>query len=589
MPKVRRLIAALSVMALVALSLGQWVAVPTAHAANTAPFVARFVANASGAVLTVGNNLLTCNSGTNCAKAKTGGAYDNNSFVMAMLDSDSDAATFNSSSSDLNLPAGSQVLFAGLYWGARLDKGTSGVNASNSANAKQIKFKAPGGTAYQTLTGVLIAQYTNSYNAYEGFYDVTSIVQSAGNGSYWGADVQAGTGADRYAGWAMTVVYSAPGMPLRNLTVFDGFNVVGSGAPQTITVSGFTAPHYGAVDVQLSMVAYEGDLSQTGDYTRLNNTQLATAASPGSNFFDSMNDLNGASVATRNPADRNMLGFDIKNLGASGTIDNGDTSATFTFSSNGDVYYPGVMAIAINLFSPDFTPSVKTVTNLTSGSGDTKPGDILQYTLSFPNTGQDAAVDVNMYDPLPAGVSYVPGSMVLLSQPGMSTPKSISDAADGDQGEYDTASRTVRMRLGCGAAADCKPGGRLAIGDRSDLQFQVKVDGEAGGSTITNVGHLNYTAEDAKVAASYDPPQASVAVSLMADVAVEKSMTPSPAVSGQAGTTTLKVTNLGPNQANNVVVTDPLPDFYVATGVTLSNGGSCATPAPGGSVACALG
>src|SRR5690606_8256211 len=107
----------------------------------------------------------------------------------------------------------------------------------------------------------------------------------------------------------------------------------------------------GTVDTQLTMVAYEGDLAQTGDYTRLNSTQLATDLSPGSNFFDSANGLNGQSVTTRDPAHRNMLGFDVKNLGASEAIGNGDTSARFTFSSRGDVYYPGVLSTAINLYA----------------------------------------------------------------------------------------------------------------------------------------------------------------------------------------------------------------------------------------------
>jgi hypothetical protein len=34
---------------------------------------------------------------------------------------------------------------------------------------------------------------------------------------------------DRFAGWTLVVVYSNPTLPLRNLTVFDGFNSVSSG------------------------------------------------------------------------------------------------------------------------------------------------------------------------------------------------------------------------------------------------------------------------------------------------------------------------------------------------------------------------
>jgi len=54
---------------------------------------------------------------------------------------------------------------------------------------------------------------------YQCFKDVTSLVQSGGAGTYGVANVQAGTGADRYAVWALTVVYRAPATPPRNLVV----------------------------------------------------------------------------------------------------------------------------------------------------------------------------------------------------------------------------------------------------------------------------------------------------------------------------------------------------------------------------------
>jgi hypothetical protein len=48
----------------------------------------------------------------------------------------------------------------------------------------------------------------------------------------------------------LVVVYRNPSLPLRDLTVFDGFNSVDQGNPQTITISGFLAPLSG--DVQTS-------------------------------------------------------------------------------------------------------------------------------------------------------------------------------------------------------------------------------------------------------------------------------------------------------------------------------------------------
>lgn len=381
---------------------------PISHAANTVAFAPKFEANANGALLTIGNNLLTCPAGSSsgrvtCAQARAGSSADNNGFAMTMLDADDNPSTFNSSASDLALPEGSTVLWAGLYWGARLEAG-SGGSSGTLGTTDQMRLRVPGGT-YQPIQASnaphdQFGPNTASFDAYQRFADVTDLVRAAGNGTYWGANVRAGTGADRYAGWALTIAYSAPGLPLRNLTVFDGFNVVQQGRPQSVTVAGFLAPESGPVDAQLTMVAYEGDRAQTGDFTLLENTQLGTATSPGSNFFNSANALAGAAVTTRTPADQNMLGFDIKNLGASGAIANGATEATFTFSSNGDVYYPGVVGLAINLYAPDFTASSKSVVNV-NGNSPARPGDTLEYTVQFPNTGQDAAVNAVSEDVLP--------------------------------------------------------------------------------------------------------------------------------------------------------------------------------------------
>jgi uncharacterized repeat protein (TIGR01451 family) len=574
-----------------------------AHAADEADFKNRFEANANGAILSIGNSLLTCSSSANfCTQARNGSAYDNNNFAMVQLDADSDSSTFNSSSSELILPDGAEVLFAGLYWGARLTAGSAGTSGS-LADADKIAFKVPGAASYETLKGTIIARNTQSYNAYQTFVDVTDRVKAAGDGDYWGANVQAGTGWDRYAGWAMTVAYTAPGLPLRNLTVFDGFDTVGPGHSQSITVSGFTTPVSGPVDAQISMVAYEGDLAQTGDYTKLQNTQLATPVSPGSNFFDSINSRAGASVTTRNPAYKNMLGFDIKNLGAPGVLDNDDSSATFSFSSAGDVYYPGVLALAIDLYAPDFSTSSKTGVNLTHPNRPANPGDTLRYTLVFGNTGHDGAKDVWSCDPLPDGVEYIHGSLELLGSPdpAVTTPVFVSD--DGTDptsvGMYVPADHALCMNLGVDAGGfdpdDNTGGGSLDVLEATFYQFDVTVKDTAGGTTLRNMAPLNYTTETLKVDAVYTTPPVDIAVSLMADVRIVKTLDPpAEAIAGQAGETTLTVTNDGPNLATGVQVTDPLPLDYLASSVAWSSSnpsgqtGSCAVPPAGGVVSCAL-
>ena len=64
----------------------------------------------------------------------------------------------------------------------------------------------------------------------------------------------------------LVVAYQAPGLPLRNLTVFDGYASINSGDnPVTGSISGFVTPPVGAVNAKVGVVAYEGDRGLTGD------------------------------------------------------------------------------------------------------------------------------------------------------------------------------------------------------------------------------------------------------------------------------------------------------------------------------------
>src|SRR5262249_9294246 len=146
-------------------------------------------------------------------------------------------ASFDSSSAALVLPPTATVLFAGLYWGADTSAGANpngaaapgcAVNAS-TCQRNVVGFKAPGDAAYRPLTAATTAptppaangvdQSSGSATRYGAFFDVTGIVKAAGAGTYAVANVQAGTGGDRYAGWTLVVAYEDLTQPPRNLTV----------------------------------------------------------------------------------------------------------------------------------------------------------------------------------------------------------------------------------------------------------------------------------------------------------------------------------------------------------------------------------
>ena len=118
---------------------------------------------------------------------------NNNSYTMVHLDVDGAAfPTFSSSSAEVVLPADSEVRWAGLYWGARLGAGVGGVAAVG--DGRQMKLRAPGDATYRTITANrLFGPTATADRAYQGFADVTAIIQQAGRGVYFGADVPAAT------------------------------------------------------------------------------------------------------------------------------------------------------------------------------------------------------------------------------------------------------------------------------------------------------------------------------------------------------------------------------------------------------------
>ena len=279
-------------------------------AAPVVDFAPRRTFNDNGAIALFGNNLMTCPTSDNrCASARAGTSnLNNNGFRMVNLDADGLAGTVNSSGSDVSIPQAGTVLWAGLYWGARLSAGAGGT--ASPGNARQMSLRLPGETVYRTIDSDVRFGPTPGDGAYQELAEVTSLVQQGGSGRYWGANVVGGTGEDRYAGWSLVIVYRDPTLPLRNLTVFDGFTDVGRDNPEEIEISGFKTPLTGPVETELGLIAYEGDFGTSGDQATLDNTLLSTTPlSRSNNLFNGTNDDNGTSVPGRLPADLNMLGY----------------------------------------------------------------------------------------------------------------------------------------------------------------------------------------------------------------------------------------------------------------------------------------
>ena len=312
-------------------------------------FTQRFAQVERGDVAFAANTLMSCPTGAaNCATARNGNGYNNSSFTEAYVDIDGDGTTFDSSSSTLTLPAGSTVLFAGLYWGADTSAGTNGAAAATAAAKNQVKFRTPT-TAYQTLTASVVDTDSARATRYQGFANVTALVQAGGSGSYTVGNVQAGTGQDRYAGWSLVVAYRDTAQNVRWLGVYDGFRSFSNANPASdILLSGFQTPVAGTVKANFGMATYEGDQGIVSETAQLNGVNLIDALHPTSNYFDSIISRAGANVTTKNPNYANQLGYDASVMGVDGFIPNNATTATVHLGTTQDLFLPGAMTLAID-------------------------------------------------------------------------------------------------------------------------------------------------------------------------------------------------------------------------------------------------
>lgn len=490
-----------------------------ADAAITTPFQQAFSVNTNGTIQIRGNTLLTCQTATagcpaarawTSAQAPTNGtdpqvgdSLNNNGFTAAYVDVDADATTFNSSTARLDVPAGGNVLYAALVWGA-------GTAAPTPALRNQVSFRAPGAAGYSTV--VADDFMTRPDGSFQGFTDVTDEIAAAGSGAYTVANVQVSAGSsNRHAGWALVVVMADPAAPARNLTVYRGFgDVSASAGNQTVdlTVDGFITPPSGPVRTELGMVSYEGDAGSVGDQLLLRSgatapfQNVADARNARNNVFNSSLTERGAETPGRDPAYPNQLGFDADVLRADGILANSATNATIRLTTTSETYYPGVVTFATELYDPTLLGS-KQVTNVTAGSPigtatSALPGDVLEYTVPAENIGLDTASDSTFFDAVPVGTTYVPGSLsvdgvAVTDQPGDDTGEFVADANQGH----------VVARLGAGATT--AEGGSIPAdggATKHTVRFRVVVDADAQGQDLTNVAAYTYRGQTTGAAQS---------------------------------------------------------------------------------------
>ncbi len=328
--------------------------------------------NIRGDFQVIGNTVL-------CVHNTSGNCYDytgtsrNNNLDLHYIDVDSTANTFNNSSqATIDIPTTAVVKWAALYTQGHLS-GTSLSSSTLNAPAQAaattllkdpVKLSIPGITSTVNAVPQYIDYLTDSsrrtYSAISVIPEMIGKLGSTINGVLTVANVKAyegqeSSGLGNFGAWTMVIVYEDQDASLKNISIFDGYKIVRSGTTASsvdITIDGFLTPTSGNVNSKLSIFAGEGDKNIDGDTLSFNNTDIGYEEADGTNNAFSSN-VNGF---TRYPDYSNNQGIDIQNydIGSTGLnlVSNNDSQAVVNLTSNGDYYYPSLIAFSADLYEP---------------------------------------------------------------------------------------------------------------------------------------------------------------------------------------------------------------------------------------------
>lgn len=280
---------------------------------------------------------------------------ENNSAVDCVINT--------ASSASLNLPSSQTIEAAYLYWA-----GSGSGDFNVTLNTTEI-------TPSRTFSYTLDA----SREFFAAFADVTTIIQTERNGLYTLSNLEqidissayCSTGTN-FAGWAITVIYSDPALPLNQLNVYDGLESV----PENITIELNNLNVMDTNGARIGFVAWEGDAGLAVDEVlQMNGITLSNPPlNPANNAFNGTNSFTN---------DSNLYNMDIDVYPIENTINIGDTSAIIQLTSGQDLVMVNNIITVLNSQLPDATVAIDSV-YLDCNSRDIT----LEYTIKNLNSTQ---------------------------------------------------------------------------------------------------------------------------------------------------------------------------------------------------------
>ena len=420
--------------------------------ASPVDFTSRFSEAVNGDFTIIANNTIS----RTATDSYTGGTDNhntsNNNLVYVDIDGNTGigANTFNSSSATFNNPAPSagcltlKKVF--LYWAAADREPGPDFASDNqpSWNYNDVLLMLPGETDYTTYTATgseIIYRGRDTHFSNEPYICVKDITTEVNNladpyQTYQVANVEgkigslsdhSGTPIGVSGGWQIVFVYESPDLPLKNISIFNGYAHVDAADSGDIVFSGFETVPSGDVNAKVLIGALEGDQSLGGDALQIEDTSgtfIDLSTNPTTpireedNFFNSRITINNADFTTRNPASTNTLGFDAAVFELSNpsnsVIGNGQNTATFNLTSDLEVYGLYLLGLSVEVWEPDLGP----INVIVTSPGTPSPGDIINSSFNVANKGNDDAKNLRIFETLPPQlISTLPPTATPLPHP----------------------------------------------------------------------------------------------------------------------------------------------------------------------------
>ena len=258
---------------------------------------------------------------------------ENNSAVDCVINT--------ASSASLNLSSTQTIEAAYLYWA-----GSGSGDFNVTLNTTEI---TPSRTFAYTLD--------SSRQFFAAFADVTTLIQTEGNGLYTLSNLEqldissayCSTGTN-FAGWAITIIYSDPALPLNQLNVYDGLESV----PDSINIELNNLNVMDTNGARIGFIAWEGDVGiAVNESLTMNGITLSNPPlNPSNNAFNGTNSFTN---------DSNLYNMDIDVYPIENTINVGDISATIQLTSGQDLVMVNNIITVLNSQLPDATVSIDSV------------------------------------------------------------------------------------------------------------------------------------------------------------------------------------------------------------------------------------